>query len=191
MRAFPPALSSLEYASDAFSANSHSELTSCWMVATPSASTGAMVLRSPSSCVLAASAFCCELASKVTARLVSQYFKSPKCLLASFAFLTIETSRASSASASKLRASSRVRSADATARIASSMIARKISRTRIEKYDIGSFLGRPLPQPRHQPQTGIMFFHCAKQQAPGFDRQRPLTPSARRATNKSPSGLCP
>src|SRR5947208_2638166 len=106
------------------------------MVATPLASTGAMVLRSASSWPLATSALCCELASSVAAKSLNQYLRSPKCLLALLALRTIETSRASSESASESRASSRVNSAATATNMASNKIARKINRARIEKYDM-------------------------------------------------------
>ena len=72
----------------------------------------------------------------MTAASITQYFKSPKCLLAELAFLTTETSVASSARLRELRASSRIRSAEETARIASSRTERKISRARIDTFGI-------------------------------------------------------
>src|ERR1700722_4588508 len=103
------------------------------MAVTPSASTGLIILRSSPSWSLAASAFCCEVGFWVTAKSVKKNFRSPKCLLALAALLTTDTSSASSASVCESRASSRVRSISAAARMTSSVVASKISRPRIEK----------------------------------------------------------
>src|SRR6476619_7030052 len=70
------------------------------------------------------------------ARSVSQYFRSPKCLLAEVAVRTIETSRACSARLCEWRISSRISSAEETARITSHSTERKISRARIDTCDI-------------------------------------------------------
>ena len=56
---------------------------------------------------LASAAACCERASCDTAESITQYFKSPKCLLAELAFRTTETSVASSARLCESRANSR------------------------------------------------------------------------------------
>src|ERR1700726_4175654 len=106
------------------------------MAATPSERTAAIAFRSSSRRALAAAAFCCELASCVMAKSVSQYFRSPKCLLAAVAVRTMETNRACSARLCEWRPSSRISSVEETARITSSRSERKISRARIDRCDI-------------------------------------------------------
>src|SRR6516165_4961541 len=110
------------------------------MAATTAGSTAEIAFSSESSRSLAAAAASCERASCVTAESIAQYFKSPKCLLAELAFLTTDTSDASSARLCETRASSRIRSMEETARIASSRTERRISLARIEKFGI-----RPVP----------------------------------------------
>src|SRR5712672_4008500 len=70
------------------------------------------------------------------ARSVSQYFRSPKCLLAVVAVRTMETKRACSARLCEWRISSRISNAEETARITSHRTERKISRARIDTCDI-------------------------------------------------------
>src|SRR6266446_9288967 len=106
------------------------------MAATPSEWIAAIAFRSSSRRALAAAAFCWELASCVMAKSVSQYFRSPKCLLAVVAVRTMETNRACSARLCEWRISSRISNAEETARITSHRTERKISRARIDTCDI-------------------------------------------------------
>src|SRR5258705_13211943 len=106
------------------------------MAVTPAGSTGAMAFRSVLSCALAAAEFSSERASCVTAQSVIQYFRSPKCLLAMLAFLTVETSCASSTRPCEVRANCRISRVDEDARMTSSATERKISRARIETFGI-------------------------------------------------------
>src|SRR5258707_3084178 len=106
------------------------------MAATPSELIAAIAFKSSSRRALAAAAFSWELASWVMARSVNQYFRSPKCLLAVVAVRTMETNRACSARLCEWRISSRISSAEDTARIASNRTERKISRARIDTCDI-------------------------------------------------------
>src|SRR5271166_697546 len=106
------------------------------MAPTRAGSTAEIAFRSVSSRALASAAACCDRASCDTAESITQYFKSPKCLLAELAFRTTETSVASSARLRESRVSSRIRSAEETARIASNRIERKISRARIDTFGI-------------------------------------------------------
>src|ERR1700735_2729071 len=103
-----------------------------------------MAFRSASSPDSASSAACRDAASCVTAESIAQYFKSPKCLLAELAFLTTETSLASSVRLCESWTSSRIRSAEEPARIASSRTDRKISLRRIEMFGINRVSQRPV-----------------------------------------------
>src|SRR6476660_9848889 len=90
------------------------------------------------------------------ARSVNQYFRSPKCLLAVVAVRTMETRRACSARLCVWRISSRISSAEDTARITSNRAERKISRARIDTCDIELIPGFYLPPlaPRQASRTG-------------------------------------
>src|SRR6476619_6054071 len=79
------------------------------------------------------------------ARSVNQYFRSPKCLLAVVAVRTMETRRACSARLCVWRISSRISSAEDSARITSNRAERKISRARIDTCDIELIPGFYLP----------------------------------------------
>src|SRR5260370_34980099 len=111
------------------------------MAAAPSDLIAAIAFEASSRRALAAAAFSCELASWVMARSVNQYFRSPKCLLAEVAVRTMETKRACSARLCEWRISSRISSADDTARITSNRAERKISRARIDTCDIELITG--------------------------------------------------
>src|SRR5258705_12755233 len=98
------------------------------MAATPSEWTAAIAFRSSSRRALAAAAFCWELASCVMASSVSQYFRSPQCLLAEVAALATDTKGRSPARGLQGRISYRISSAAENCDITSEYPQRQINR---------------------------------------------------------------